>query len=65
MSLTGPDWCAVIRVPTALTWNNIDQATIKEQDARASRVLKASGVEVKPPNLTTVEPETTVVRWSK
>lgn len=61
----GPDWCAVTRVPTPLTWDDIDRTTTKERDARASRVLKASGVEVKPPNLTPIKSEKLVVRWSK
>jgi len=66
-----PDWCSVTRVPTALTWNDVDNAISKERDARAHRVLKAAGldesvvIEVKPPNLTPTKPETTVVRWSK
>jgi len=68
----GPDWCSVIRVPTPLTWDDIDRATTKEREARASRVMKASGlddsvaIEVKPPNLTVVTPEKKpTVRWFK
>jgi len=69
----GPDWCSVIRVPTALTWADVDNArdareTRETRETRAHRVLKAAGLDeyvVKPPNLTPTKPETTVVRWSK
>lgn len=69
----GPDWCSVVRVPTALTWADVDNA----REARAQRVRRATGesvvvnikdsvaIEVKSPNLTMMKPQTTVIRWSK
>jgi hypothetical protein len=66
-----PDWCSVTRVPTALSWNDVDTAISKERDARAHRVRMAAGleesvvIEVKSPNLTIKPTEKHVVRWSK
>ena len=72
-----PDWCSVTRVPTALTWNDVDNAISKEREARAQRVRRATGesvvvnikdsvaIDVKSPNLTMMKPQNTVVRWSK
>ena len=72
-----PDWCSVTRVPTALTWNDVDNAISKEREARAQRVRRATGesvvvnikdsvaIEVKSPNLTIKPTEKHVVRWSK
>lgn len=71
----GPDWCSVVRIPTALTWSDIDKA----REARAQRVRRATGVDepvivnikesvaidVKPPNLTMMVPGKPIVQWSK
>jgi hypothetical protein len=72
----GPDWCSVVRVPTALTWADVDNARETRED-RAQRVRRATGesvvvnikdsvaIDVKPPNLTMMVPGKPLVRWSK